>query len=55
MSMVVHSAVFTRHLVYTCVGVALISRNDKSLIMSRELTSIHQKILDFITETPEKT
>ena len=39
--MVVHSAVFTEHLVHACVVVALIFRNDNSLIMRRELTSIH--------------
>ena len=33
----VHSAVFTGHLVYACVVVALIFRNDNSLIMKREL------------------
>ena len=38
---VVRSAVFTGHLVYACVIVALISRSDNSLIMRRELTSIH--------------
>ena len=38
---VVRSAVFTGHLVYACVIVALISRSDNSLIMRRELASIH--------------
>ena len=38
---VVRSAVFTGHLVYACVVVALISRNDNSLIMRRELTCIY--------------
>ena len=38
---VVRSAVFTGHLVYACVVVALISRNDNSLIMRRELTCNH--------------
>ena len=36
----VHSAVFTGHLVYACVVVALIFCNNNSLIMMRELTSI---------------
>ena len=36
-----HSAVFTGHLVHTCVVVALIFRNNNSLIMRRELSSIH--------------
>ena len=33
---VVHSAVFTGHLVFTCKIVGLIFRNDNSLIMRRE-------------------
>ena len=37
----VHSAVFTGHLVHTYVIVALIFCNNNSLIMRRELTSIH--------------
>ena len=37
---IVHSAVFTGHLVYACVVVALIFCNNNSLIMMRELTSI---------------
>ena len=48
---VVHSAVFTGHLVYACVVVALIFRNDNLLIMRRELTPLIKKILQFITET----
>ena len=51
----VHSAVFTGHLVYACVVVALIFRKDNSLIMRRELTPLIEKILEFITETNEKT
>ena len=39
-STVVHSAVFTGHLVYACVVVALIFCNDNSLIMRREWTPI---------------
>ena len=35
---VVHSLMFTGHLVYVCVVVALIFRNDNSLIVRRELT-----------------
>ena len=54
MDTVVHSAVFTGHLVYACVIVALIFRYDSSLIMKRELTSFHYKILNFISETSEK-
>ena len=46
---------FTGHLVYACVVVALIFRNDNSLIMRRELTPLIEKILEFITETNEKT
>ena len=38
---VVHSAVFTGDLVYTCVVVKLIFLNNNSLIMRRELTSIN--------------
>ena len=38
---VVHSAVFTGHLVYACVVIKFIFRNDNSLIMRRELTSIN--------------
>ena len=49
---VVHSAVLTENLVYACVVVAFIFRNDNSLIMTRELS---YKILEFITETYEKT
>ena len=37
----IHSVVFTGHLVYACVVVALIFSNDNSLIMTRELTSIN--------------
>ena len=44
----VHSAVFTGHLVYAF-------RNDNSLILRRELTPLIEKILEFITETNEKT
>ena len=47
---VVHSALFTGHLVVT-----LIFRNDNSLSMRRELTPLIKKILQFITETYEKT
>ena len=32
----IHSSVFTGHLVYACVAVAFIFRNDNSLIMRRE-------------------
>ena len=39
-STVVHSAVFTGHLVYACVVVALIFCNNNSLIMRRGWTSI---------------
>ena len=39
--MVGRSAVFTGHLVYGCVVVALISRYDNALIMRGELTFIH--------------
>ena len=46
---------FTGHLVYAWVVVALIFRNDNSLIMRRELTPLTKKILEFITETYEKT
>ena len=52
---VVHSAVFTEHLVYACVVVTLIFRNDNSLTLRQELTCINSKILEFITETYEKT
>ena len=38
---VVHSALFTGHLVYTCILVTLIFRNDNAVIMRRELTSIN--------------
>ena len=51
----VSRSIFTGHLVYACVEVALISRNDNSLIMRRESILIHQKILDFITKTSDKT
>ena len=51
----VHSAVFTGHLVYVCVVVALIFRNDDSFIMRRELTPLIKKIIEFITETYENT
>ena len=40
-NMVVHSAVFTAHLVYACVLVLLFFCNCNSLIMRRELTSIN--------------
>ena len=40
---VVHSAVFMGHLAYACVVVVLIFHNDNSLIMRRELTSIHYR------------
>ena len=52
---VVHSAVFTGHLVYACVVVALIFRNGNSLIMRRELTLLIKKFIEFITETYDKT
>ena len=52
---VVHSAVFTGHLVYACVVVALIFRDNNSLIMRRELSPLIKKIREFITETYEKT
>ena len=38
---VVQSPVFTGQLVYACVVVKLIFRNDNSLITRRELTSIN--------------
>ena len=38
---VVRSAVITGHLVYESVVAAVISHNNNSLIMRRELTSIH--------------
>ena len=40
---VIHSAVFTGHLVYVCVVVALIFRNDNLLIMRQELTPLIKK------------
>ena len=35
---VVHSTVFTGHLVYSCIAVTLIFRNENSLIMRQKLT-----------------
>ena len=40
---VVHFALFTGHLVYACVLVTLIFRNDNAAIMRRELTSLIKK------------
>ena len=40
---VVHSTVFTGHLVYACILVTLIFHNDNSLIMRQELTLLIKK------------